>query len=302
MRYLLLIILGACSYGVLSTFVKLAYDEGFGVNGVTGSQMMLGVLMMFVLYFVMRRKDKRVRLKTVSGKKWLTLLLVGAPIGLTGMLYYGSLQYIPASIAIVLLFQFTWIGVLIEAFLDRRMPGKEKLFALIPLVVGTVMAGGLFDGDSGSLTLHFGGIVLGLLSAVSYAAFIIFSGRAASDVAPISRSLIMLIGGLALVWIVYPPTFLLDGSLWNGLLLWGLLLALFGAVIPTICFTFGVPHVGGGLASILSAAELPTAVLMSSLVLREHVSLWQWLGVVLILAGIALPELIGLRKRAVQKV
>lgn len=39
MRYMLLVFLGACSYRVLSTFVKLAYDQGFHVGEVTGSQM-----------------------------------------------------------------------------------------------------------------------------------------------------------------------------------------------------------------------------------------------------------------------
>jgi drug/metabolite transporter (DMT)-like permease len=36
----------------------------------------------------------------------------------------------------------------------------------------------------------------------------------------------------------------------------------------------------------LTAAELPVAVLLSALVLTEHVSISQWLGVVLILGGI----------------
>jgi drug/metabolite transporter (DMT)-like permease len=45
------------------------------------------------------------------------------------------------------------------------------------------------------------------------------------------------------------------------------------------------------LATILSAAELPMAIFMSSVVLHEDVSALQWLGVVIILLGIAVPEL-----------
>jgi len=73
---------------------------------------------------------------------------------------------------------------------------------------------------------------------------------------------------------------------------------LFGAVIPPICFAIGVPKSGGGLASILSAAELPVAVFMSGIILHERVTMLQWIGVAVILIGVALPELLIRQKRA----
>ena len=33
LRYSLLVLLGACSYGILAIFVKLAYAEGFSLGG-----------------------------------------------------------------------------------------------------------------------------------------------------------------------------------------------------------------------------------------------------------------------------
>jgi drug/metabolite transporter (DMT)-like permease len=39
-------------------------------------------------------------------------------------------------------------------------------------------------------------------------------------------------------------------------------------------------------------------VLLSSVVLHEHVSMLQWTGVVLVMLGVALPELIRRLKRA----
>jgi drug/metabolite transporter (DMT)-like permease len=47
-----------------------------------------------------------------------------------------------------------------------------------------------------------------------------------------------------------------------------------------------MPHIGPGLGTILTYAELPIAVILSALVLTEHVSLSQWLRVVFILGGI----------------
>ncbi len=61
----------------------------------------------------------------------------------------------------------------------------------------------------------------------------------------------------------------------------------FGVVLPPLLFTIGMPHVGPGLGTILTASELPVAVSMATLVLEEHVSIVRWMGVILILGGIA---------------
>ncbi|MEB3103723.1 EamA family transporter [Ferviditalea candida] len=292
MRWAVLVFLGACSYGVLSTFVKLAYHAGFTVQEVVGSQAFFGILLLWPMsWFFPRNKLTR--------KELISIMLVGSTIGLTAIIYYGSLQYLPASVSVVLLFQFTWIGVLIESLIDRQKPDRAKILSLILLFAGTILAAGLLEAD----TAHWTGIgiLLGLLSALSYALFVIFSGRTANHVHPVVRSSIMAFSSLILVFIVFPPFFLWNGSLYAGLALWGFLLALFGIVIPTLFLTLGVPHTGGSLASILGAAELPTAVLMSSMVLGESVSSLQWLGVFVILSGIALPELSGMRREPENK-
>ncbi|MDQ8736950.1 DMT family transporter [Paenibacillus sp. LHD-38] len=59
-------------------------------------------------------------------------------------------------------------------------------------------------------------------------------------------------------------------------------------VIPPLFYAIGVPRVGGGLATILSAAELPTAVIMSYVVLNESVNWLQWFGVGITMIGITL--------------
>ncbi|CEH28492.1 hypothetical protein AM501_21755 [Aneurinibacillus migulanus] len=287
-RSILFVFFGACSYGMLSTFVKLAYKAGFLPGEVSGSQMFLAMVCMWGVALLFSRQR-------IGGKQCIALMGVGVASGLTGILYYQSLQYVPASIAIVLLFQFTWIGVIIAAIMERKKPGIEKIVALILLMVGTLLSGDVFTGGFGQLNLI--GIVFGLLSAVTYALFVIFSGRAASSgLSPYTRAAVTLTGAMLITFIIYPPSFLINGALTSGLLLYVLPLALFGGIIPVLFFTLGVSHIGGGLATILSAAELPTAVLLSRIVLHENVSMLQWIGVSIILGGIAFPELIRKRR------
>ncbi|USG65867.1 DMT family transporter [Brevibacillus ruminantium] len=281
MRYILLVFLGACSYGILSTIVKLAYGQGYSPSEVVGGQMFFGFLLTWIpALFTLRQKP--------SPKRLLLLLAVGLPVGSTGLLYYNSLQHIPASIAIVLLFQFTWMSVLLETILTRKKPSKATLCSLILLFGGTLLAGGVIDKGIGSFTLT--GVAFGLAAAVSYTLFIFFSGKAAPEVNSWLRTSLMSTGSMLLVFLVYPPSFLTSGVLFDGLFGYVFPLALFGVFVPTLCFTFGVPHTGPAMAGILGAAELPMAVFSSYIILQESVSLLQWIGVVIILVGIVLPE------------
>ena len=50
-KYVVFVLLGAISYGVLSTFVKLAYSEGFTLGQIIFSQAGIGCLFLWVLTF-----------------------------------------------------------------------------------------------------------------------------------------------------------------------------------------------------------------------------------------------------------
>lgn len=286
LRWMFLVFLGACSYGILSTFVKLAYGAGFVVQDVVGSQMFLGAVFLWVPALFVLRHGRQMTGKTAS-----YLLMAGIPAGLTGVFYYVSLQYIPASLAIVLLFQFTWMGVLIDAILERKWPGRGKMIALLLLIIGTLLAGGVFEIDIRELPPL--GLLFGFLSAISYSMTIFFSGKAAPQINFWVRSAVMTTGSMLIVFLIFPPAFFTNGSLTSGLIPYTLLLSVFGAVIPPLLFNIGIPHIGVGLGTILGAAELPTAVIMSSMLLGEHVSLWRWIGVCIILLGVAIPEILN---------
>ncbi|WP_150268784.1 EamA family transporter [Paenibacillus tepidiphilus] len=308
MKYLISVLVGAMSYGILSTIVVLAYGEGYQLGEVVGTQLLTGCILAWLLALYTKWKASRKEQNAVkqtaapklapvrlTWKQRLLLMLAGAPTVVTGLLYYQSLRYIPASLAIILLFQFTWISVLIQAVSKRQRPDKITVLTLLLLFGGTLLAAGILNQETAGFDLL--GLSLGLLSAVSYSLFIIFSGKAVPAAHPAYRSAWMVTGGLLLLCILFPPYFLFNGLLWGQLLLYGFLLGLFGAFIPPLLFAIGVPHIGGAMAGILGAAELPVAVLLSSFVLHEQVSGLQWAGVVLVLLGVALPELYKLRWR-----
>ncbi|MHC5532975.1 EamA family transporter [Priestia megaterium] len=282
-NYALLVFLGGCSYGVVSTFVKLGYSEGFRLSEVTGSQYLFGSIMLWsIAIFV-----PKVRLKC---KQWLTLTISGIPMGLTGIFYNQALSYINASFAIILLLQFTWISMILQYIFTKKAPDRKSLMSTVIILLGSVLASGFLESD---IIFSFAGISWGMLAALSFAFFIFISGRTNIRVHPIYKSAIMTTGVSLLIFISMPPVFLINGALTNGLFMYGLLTGLFGSLVPPILFNIGMPKVGGNLGTILSASELPMAVIMSTIVLHETVTFFQWIGVVIILGGIAYPNVQG---------
>ncbi|WP_308634137.1 EamA family transporter [Paenibacillus silvisoli] len=302
MKYMLSVFLGAVSYGILSTIVVHAYGDGYSLGEVVGTQLLTGFILSWLLVLGLQLRSKRAAAKAIAAgetvqttvkltwKQRFMLMAAGIPTALTGLLYYQSLKFIPNSLAIILLFQFTWMGVLIHAVSTRKRPNGIMLLTISVLFGGTVLAAGIIE--QGISEFNVTGAVLGLLAAVSYSLFVLFSGRAVPAAHPAYRSVWMITGGLIFVFILFPPVYLFNGVIWSSLLLFGFLLGLFGAFIPPVLFAAGVPHIGEGMAGVLGASELPVAVMLSAVVLHEHVSALQWAGVILVLLGVALPELL----------
>ncbi|OMF71947.1 EamA family transporter [Paenibacillus peoriae] len=281
-HYAVIVFLGGCCYGILSTFVKLAYSAGFSTPEVTGVQYFFGAVLswMFVIF---------VKKKNLAYKQVTKLLLSGIPFGLTGMFYYQSLQTINASLTIVLLFQFVWIGTLYEWVLQKKKPTRGKLISIGILLIGSVLAANIFS--QGDLSLSWQGTIWGLLAASTFALFVFLSGAVAKETSPILKSALLSTGAVTTVFVVFPPTFLFNLDVLAGLSPFGLVLGVFGVVLPPLLYSIGMPHIGSGMGTIMTASELPMAVIMSSLVLGEFVGWSQWIGVIIILCGIAFSNI-----------
>ena len=88
------------------------------------------------------------------------------------------------------------------------------------------------------------------------------------------------------------PEIVWNGTLFGGgLWIYGLILGLFGIVIPIYLFSIAVPKVGTAMTSILSAMELPVAITVSVILLSESLTVLQVVGIIIILVGMTLPTL-----------
>jgi drug/metabolite transporter (DMT)-like permease len=123
------------------------------------------------------------------------------------------------------------------------------------------------------------------MAAASFTTTMFTSNRMALGVSTAQRTLYMLLGG-ALIVIIFAVISHHGVFQWSIFYKWGLVLALFGTIIPPMLLNAGFPHTGIGLGSVVAAIELPVSVLMAYFLLYERISLIQWFGILMILAAI----------------
>ncbi len=279
---ILLVFIGSVSYGLLSVLIKWAYD-GFSIGEVTSAQVVCGALMLWLI--VLARPQSW---SNPFNGPWLQLMGIGV-FGLfaTTYLFNTSLNYLDASLGIVLLFQFTWITLLMDSIVRKQFPTRYQVIGIVVIMAGTLLAVNIAGADFSELSLY--GLLFGLASSVTYAAFIFFTGRIRSEMDSVMKSAMMWTAAVPLVLLIWPPVYVTSVDV-TSLLIWGVILGMLGQVLPTITFNIGIPRIGSSLAAMVGSMELPAAIFFAYLILSETIGVWQWVGVGLIIAGIVVAE------------
>lgn len=290
LKGVLYVALGAASYGILATFVKFANNAGSGTAGLAFSQYFFGVIALTGLSFLFLKKNnlKEMKISNTRGSK-IKLMLFGSFLGLTSSFYYLAINYIPVSVGIILLMQTIWMGVVLEIFISRSLVTRTKIIGAIAVIIGTFLAAKVFEVDA---DLNLYGIVYGLLAAVCYTGTLYATSQIGLELPLLTRSKYLVIGGLIVIMMFWNVQIIREFD-WLVYLKWGAFLGFFGTILPPILFNKGIPIIGTGLGSIISALEIPISVFSAYLVLNEEISELQWLGIIIILVSVIF---INLRK------
>jgi drug/metabolite transporter (DMT)-like permease len=282
-----LVLLGATSYGLVSAVFKLAMADGLSVKHLILNQVLFGAVFLWLAVGTTRLLKGASPLAG-TWSNWLKLIVIGiVGLSLTTIFYNEALARLDVSLAIVLLFQYTWITILLESIRKRKWPSKQEWIAVGCIAIGTVLAVGIIGQDFSQLDSL--GVLYGLLSAVTYSLFFFLTGFLPNQLDPMAKSAIMSTASLAFV-IVLQASSTFVGSFSGPLALWGMLLGLLGTAFSFFCFNYGIPKIGSGLAALLGSMELPSAVLGAYFLLDEPITGWQGAGMGLIIAGIMVAQ------------
>lgn len=232
-----------------------------------------------------------------SSKLAALAVLSGLFLGLDLAVWHRSIQWIGAGLATVLAnTQVIFVGLAAWAFQGER-PARPTLAAVPIAFAGMAMVSGLGRDDAyGEDPLL--GTLCGLLAGVSYAGFLLLFRRSSRDEAtPFGAFLLATVGTVAMTGAVGGVAGSLDLA-WSwpahG---WIVAMAMGSQVAGWLLIAYALPRLPAVETSILLLLQPVLTVLWAWLLFGEALSPVQSWGVVLVLAGVALPSA-GARLRA----
>lgn len=270
-------IAAAVCYGTNPLGALNLYSEGLSTNSVLLYR--FGIASIIVAIVLIARKESF----KVNAREFKVLSALGILFVVSSFTLYSSFHYMDAGVASTLLFTYPIMTAVIMALFFKERIGWQVVVSILLSFVGVSLL--YWSGSSGRLSTV--GVLLVLVSALTYAVYIIISNRGHLQMSPFKVTFYVLLY-CALFNLIVP---LVSGQPIDGLhtpKAW--FYALWLAVVPSIfaltLLSYAAKHIGSTPTSILGALEPLTAVLIGIFIFNEEFSFRLAIGIVLILAAV----------------
>ncbi|MHB8156476.1 MAG: DMT family transporter [Desulfocucumaceae bacterium] len=288
---ILLIVLSAACYGFMAIFVKFAYS---GQVNLTTALSVRFILASFFIGLVVFAGGHSIRIPKKDVLSLLLLCLVG--YGPAAVLFFASLQFIPASLASLILFTHPVMVTIFEVVVYKYPITVKKALALALSTTGLFLVMGNISGE-----VSIKGIALGLGAALSYTVYLLYGKKIVGNHPPaVVTAYILTFSAIG---------FTLYGLVTGGInidfpissWIWVFAMAIISTCMGIVLLFAGLKRLEAGKASIVSTLEVVITLTFSAILLREVMTLLQLAGAIMILAGIVFLRAGSATKKQVVK-
>lgn len=223
----------------------------------------------------------------VARKDLLSLAAMGAlSIGLFHVIWNQAVRMIPVAVATVLNYTAPFFVVLFAWVLWRERPTRVQTLALVLAFVGCLLVTGAYDFSNADL--NWLGLLMGLLSGVTYGTLSIFGKRALKKYDPWTVMTYAFGFGALTVFTLQPAAIVQSITLPPVAWLAVGVLALVSTVAGFSFYMNGLKTLSASSASITATLEPVIATGLAFVLLGEAVSPIQMAGGVLVIGAVAL--------------
>ncbi len=277
----------AFGFGLLPILAMLTYRGGMNVITMLFIRFTLAAVL---LLLILRGRKKG---SLFAGIPMGPAVLLGVGYMLQSWFYLGSVRYIPASLATLILYCYPALVCLLSFLFERVRLNRVTALALLLSFAGLIW---LLSTNFGRLDPR--GMLLAAGAAVVYSGYITLSNVALRKTSALDM--------LAAITLVSAACFLVFGLATRSLRLdfqWAALLPMAGIVLvgtvgANLLFFLGLERLGPNRTAILSMTEPLFTILASTLLLAERLTVPQLVGGLVLLGGVALVTAARAARRA----
>ena len=270
-------ILAAVFYGTNPLGALKLYEQGMNTNSVLFCRFSLAWIIVSIILIIRRENLK------VTKKEFGTLTALGLLFIASSMTLYFSFHYIAAGVASTLLFTYPVMTAVIMSTLFKEKTTMRTVLAIVLSLVGVLL---LYWSDTGE-TLDLLGVILVLISALTYSVYIIVVNRCPLEMSSFKINFYVILYcalGMAVFALLtgQPLTLPQNATSW----FYAAWLAIIPATLSLVLMVYASKYVGATPTAILGALEPLTAVLIGIFVFSEPFGLRLAIGIVLILSAV----------------
>lgn len=275
-------ILAAVCYGTNPLGALKLYAEGMTTNCVLFYR--FGLAWAIIALVMCFRKESI----KVTKKELCVLVSLGILFIFSSLSLYLSFHHMAAGIASTILFIYPVLTATIMTLFFHEKLTWQIIASLLLSMAGVML---LYWGDSNG-TLSTLGVILVIISALTYALYIILMDKSNIHLSPFKINFYVLLC-CALGMVIYSMIAGLPLTLPKTAVSWFYVgwLAIVPAIMALTLMVYAAKWVGSTATAILGALEPLTAVLIGILLFNEPFSLHLAIGIILVLASVIIVAL-----------
>ncbi|MGK9174612.1 DMT family transporter [Yokenella regensburgei] len=277
---------GALCYGVPGVILTLAEKQGSNVSNVISTQYLIAFVVFFFASEICPPPTKPMKLNEKG-----IILASGIPVFGVTYCFYKALFYLGVPTATMMMMQSAWIAPTLTAFLKGTRIKRHDVAIIVLILTGVAVATGAFRMG---MSLSLPGMFWGMMAALCYSLFIVSMSCIPSGTGISQKARLMTLGAFLTSLFIYQDK--VDISLFNTDIYWACLNGVFACILPLTTFSFGIPKIPSTLAGMLITLELPSAYILSYLILSENISIDQISGCIIIVASIVFSNFASAKK------
>ena len=273
-------IIAAVAYGTNPLGALFLYQEGFNPPSVIFYRFTFAVVILAIILLVQKVPFK------ITKYEFKVLLSLGVLFAASALSLYTSFKHLDSGVASTILFAYPVMVAVIMAVFFKERASMVMILSIVLSVIGILL---LYQGD-GEAKMSLWGVILVLISSLTYAVYIVVVNRTQISMPPFKMTFYIMMFAAIIIGIYsfcVPGSRIMPIPSWTAFG-WICMVAIVPTIIAMTMLNIGILNAGSTPTAILGALEPVTAVCISVLVFDGLFTPRLVCGIVLILAAVLL--------------
>ena len=273
-------IIAAVAYGTNPLGALFLYQEGFNPPSVIFYRFTFAVIILAIILLVQKVPFR------INKFEFKVLLSLGVLFAASALSLYSSFKHLDSGVASTILFAYPVMVAVIMAVFFKERATPMMIVSIVLSIIGILL---LYQGD-GDAKMSLWGVVLVLISSLTYAVYIVVVNRTRISMPPFKMTFYIMAFAAVIIGLyslIVPGSRIMAIPNWTALG-WICMVAIVPTIIAMTLLNIGIAHAGSTPTAIMGALEPVTAVCISVLVFDGLFTARLVCGIVLILAAVLL--------------